>query len=116
MRRTLYVLGLAAAVALLLRVDWSPSDAANQLSLLVLLVLSAAAGFAAPRWAWLAGLVIGACLAVAHVACRLLEMSEPNRLEPAGWAGPITLLLLVVPAMLGAYAGFAVARLVNRTA
>ena len=49
MRRTLYVLGLAAAVALLLRVDWSPSDAVNQLSLLVLLVLSAAAGFAVAR-------------------------------------------------------------------
>ena len=116
MRGTLYLLGLAAAVALLLRVDWSPSDAANQLSLLVLLMLSAAAGFAAPRRAWLAGLVIGACLAVAHLVYRLLDLVEPYRLEPVGWAGPITLLVLIVPAMIAAYAGFTVAKLVNRTA
>lgn len=78
------------------------------------MVLSAAAGFAAPRSAWLAGLVIGACLALAHVVYRLLDLTEPYLLEPAGWRGPLALLVLVVPAMLGAYAGFAVARVVNR--
>lgn len=66
MRSGLYLVGVAATVGVLVWVDWSSSDIANQASMLVLLLGSSVLGFSAPRWAWLAGAALGGCLALAH--------------------------------------------------
>ena len=52
MRQFLYGFGLLMAVALLVWIDRSPSDVANQVSLLMLLIGAGLLGIAAPRWAW----------------------------------------------------------------
>lgn len=115
MRSVLYLGGLVAAAALLVWVDQSPSDVANQGSLLVLLAAAGSLGFACPGRAWLAGLVIGATLAAAHAGYIATGIHLPYAVEPAGWAGPATLLVLVVPATIAAYAGAGVARLIRRS-
>jgi hypothetical protein len=66
MRSGLYLVSVAATVGVLVWVDWSSSDIANQASMLVLLLGSSVLGFSAPRWAWLAGAALGGCLALAH--------------------------------------------------
>ena len=63
MRQFLYGFGLLMAVALLVWIDRSPSDVANQVSLLMLLIGAGLLGIAAPRWAWLSALLLGACVA-----------------------------------------------------
>ena len=105
MRSGLYLGGVAATVAVLLWVDWSPSDIANQASMLVLLLGSSALGFSAPRWAWLAGAAVGSCLAFAHAVYVAAGIRLRYEMTPSGWAGPATLLILVVPAIVAAYAG-----------
>lgn len=104
-RVTGYVAGLGGAVAALVMVDrLGTSDDSTKVSLLLLLVSAAALGFAAPRWAWLSGLVTGSAIAVA-------ELVTPPTHDPAG----LTLFVLVVPAMAGAYAGAGTAWLTRRT-
>jgi hypothetical protein len=49
MRPAMYVLGLLGAATVLVWVDQSPSDIANQASLLVLMLGAALLGLAAPR-------------------------------------------------------------------
>jgi hypothetical protein len=63
-----YAAGLACAVLALVAVDRSPSDIANQASLLVLLLTAGGLGLTRPHRAWIAGLVVGSCLAAAHAA------------------------------------------------
>jgi hypothetical protein len=113
MRTYGYATGLAVAVAVLLWVDRSPSEIANQAALLVLLLTAAAMGFAAPRRAWLAGLLLGASIAVAHMVYLTLGPALPYKAEPAGLSGAATLLILIVPAVIAAYVGAGVARLVR---
>jgi hypothetical protein len=105
MRSGLYLGGVAATVAVLVWVDWSPSDIANQASMLVLLLGSSALGFSAPRWAWLAGVSVGSCLALAHTVYVAAGIRLRYEMTPSGWAGPATLLILVVPAIIAAYTG-----------
>jgi len=114
MRVALFPTALAVAVALLVWVDRSPSDAANQASLLVLLVTAGLLGFARPGRAWLPGLIIGGSLAVAHAVYAAAGISLSYRSEPGGWVGAASLLLLIIPAMLAAYAGAGIARLIRR--
>jgi hypothetical protein len=96
MHRLGYLLGLATAAVLLVGLDRiGTSDDAGQVSLLVLLAASALLGFAAPRLAWLAGLVIGAALAAAN-------------------PGDALLLILIVPATVAAYLGAGTAWLIRR--
>jgi hypothetical protein len=102
MRPVSYVLGLLAASTLLMWVDHSPSDVANQAAMLVLVVSAAALGFAAPRWAWLSALVLGGCLAVTHVMYLAAGVALPYAMSPTGWAGPATLLILIIPAGIAA--------------
>lgn len=110
----LYLGGVAATVAALVWVDLSPSDVANQASVLVLVLGSGALGFAVPRQAWLAGLAVGGCLAVAHAVYTVADIRLRYPMSPSGWAGAITLLVLIVPAMVAAYAGAGVGALVRR--
>ena len=114
MRPSLYLCGLTGAVGLLVWVDRSPSDIANQVSLLVLLVGAAALGAAAPRHGWLSGVVIGSSIAFAHAIYLWMGISLPYPMSPRGWAGPLTLLVLVVPAVLAAYIGAVTARYAHR--
>jgi hypothetical protein len=100
-----YLLGLAAAVAALLWVDRSPSHDANQSALFVLLLGAAVLGFAAPRRAWLPGLVVGAAIAVEHSIYVALGWPLPYVSEPAGLVGAATLLVLIAPALVAAYLG-----------
>ena len=54
------------------------------LSLLVLLVGAAALGFAAPRRAWLAALVLGSAVALAEMVYIELVPCRPTRPRTAG--------------------------------
>jgi hypothetical protein len=109
-----YLAGLAVTIGALVLVDLSPSDVANQASLLVLGLGSALLGFAVPARAWLAGLAVGGCLAAAHAVYTAADIPLRYPMSPSGWAGVATLLVLVVPAMTAAYAGAGAAALVRR--
>jgi hypothetical protein len=110
----LYALGLFATAAMLIAVDYSPSDIANQASMLVLVLGAAALGLAAPRWAWLAALLLGATLAAAHAIYLAAGFPLPYKMSPAGWAGPASLLILIIPAGIAAYLGAGAAVLMRR--
>jgi hypothetical protein len=72
------------------------SDDAGQVTLAVLLLVAALMGVAAPRLAWLTGLVVGAAIGVAHLG------------------GDPLLFVLVVPAVVAAYLGGGARRLLGR--
>jgi len=114
MRSFGYAIGLVSAAAVLLWTDRSPSDVANQATLLVLLVATAVLGFAAPRRAWLPGLVLGGAISLAHIVYVTFGPALPYKAEPTGVGGAATLLVLIVPAMLGAYLGAGLARFLHR--
>jgi hypothetical protein len=106
MRAVAYVMALVLAAGVLVTVDrLGSSDDAGQVSLAVLLLVGAVLGFAAPRWAWLAGLVVGAAIAVANMVYVTLGPARAHPIEPGGLSGAATLLVLIVPAMLAAYLG-----------
>jgi hypothetical protein len=109
-----YAAGLACAVVILVMVDRSPSDIANQASLLVLLLTAGGLGLTRPRRAWLAGLVIGSCLAAAHAAYLVWGVELPYPMSPSGWVGALSLLLLLLPAFVAAYTGAAIRRAIQR--
>ena len=114
MRPGLYLLGLGGALAALVWVDRSPSDIANQASLLVLLLGAGLLGVIKPRWAWVSGLGLGSSLAAAHALYLATGHGLSYAMAPSGWAGPITLLVLLVPAFLAAYAGAGAGLLIRR--
>jgi hypothetical protein len=113
-RLGLYLGGVAVAVAALVLVDLSPSDIANQASLLVVVFGAGALGFAVPRLAWLAGVALGGCLAAAHAVYTAMDIPLRYPMSPSGWAGAGALLVLVVPAMIVAYVGAGAGTLVRR--
>ena len=101
----LYLLGFGGAAAVLVWVDQSPSEIANQASVLVLLLGAGLLGFIKPHWAWLSGVGLGGSLAAAHALYQSTGHPLPYAMSPSGWAGPITLLALLVPALIAAGAG-----------
>jgi peptidoglycan/LPS O-acetylase OafA/YrhL len=101
---------LVTAVALVLLDRAASSDDSGPFTLLVLLTASAMLGFAAPRRAWLPGLVLGAVVALANLAYVTVGPARQHPIEPRGVGGAATLLVLVVPATLAAYAGAATGR------
>ena len=116
MRAVGYGLGLAVAVALVVTLDRiGKSDDSSQVILLVLLVCAAALGFAAPRWAWLAGLTIGSAVAVTEMATAAWgpPPSHPTSIHSVG--GAATLFVLIVPALISAYLGAGAAWLRQRS-
>ena len=114
MRPVLYTFGLFASATMLIFVDYSPSDIANQASLLVLILGATALGIAAPRWAWLTALVLGGSLAAMHAIYLAARVPLPYQMSPAGWAGAATLLILIMPAGIAAYLGAGAVVLVQR--
>lgn len=109
-----YAFGVGAAAAMLVVVDRSPSDVANQTSVAVLLIVAFALGVCAPRRALMSGLAVGVCLAAAHAIYLTAHVRLPYPMEPAGWAGPISLLVLIVPALLAAFIGAGAGALARR--
>ena len=83
-----YLVGVAAAASVLVFLDRiGTSDDSSQVVLAALLVVAALLGLAAPRLAWLTGLVVGAAIGIAHLG------------------GDPRLFVLVVPAVVAAYLG-----------
>lgn len=109
-----YVVGIGCCIGLLILIDRSPSDVANQATLLVLLIAAGGLGAARPRRAWLVGLLVGAALPAAHAIYQGAGMPLPYPMSPAGWAGVWTLCALVLPALAAAYIGAAIARATQR--
>ncbi len=109
-----YAAGVVVSVAALVVVDrLGTSDDSSQVSLLVLLVGAAALGYAAPRRAWLSALLLGSAPAVSGLITAVADpaVAQP---KPGGPAGAATLFVLIVPALVAAYGGVAVARLRRR--
>lgn len=91
-------------------VNESRSDVANQATLGILILGSAALGFLW-RHAWIPALLIGSVVAVEHIAAITLGLAEPEMQLPPGWWGSATLLILLVPAFAAAYGGAGLRRL-----
>jgi hypothetical protein len=105
-----YGAALLLAVALVVGLDrLGRSDDSAMVVLVALVAAAALLGFAAPRRAWLAGLVIGAAVGVAHLVYATVGPALPYQPSPPGVGGAATLLALVVPGLLGAYLGAGVA-------
>lgn len=90
----------------------SPSDDASQFTLGAILLSAVLLGAIAPRRAWLVGIMIGSVVAVTHVISLAVGMPEPGVNLPAGWASTTSLLVLIVPAVIAAYAGSALRHLI----
>jgi len=102
---------LVATIALLVWVDRSPSDVANQAAVLILLVGGLGIGlYARGRW-WIPALALGATIAVARTAYVLMRVDLHDPHAPHTLAEIATLLVLVVPTLLTAGLG----RLLRRT-
>ena len=106
---------MAGAAALVLFLDRSPSDVANQVTLLALLVAAAALGFAIPGLRLLTGLVLGSALPVAHLVYVLAGVQLPYPSEPPGLVGALSLFVLVLPAALAAFVGGLAGRAMGRS-
>ena len=105
MRRALLLAGTAGAIAMIVALDRSPSDDAGQVTLGAILLASGVLGAAAGRRAWAVGIVIGSVVAVTHLVSLALRIPEPGVQLPPGWASSTSLFVLVVPALVAAYAG-----------
>ncbi len=109
--------GLTAGfVAALVLVDRSTSDVANQATLVLLLIFAAVLGAVRPRLAWLSGLLVGSTIAAARAVAELLGISPTDAQAPHTALAIAGLLVLIVPALLAAYAGAAVRRYLRRAA
>lgn len=91
--------GLAATIAVLVWLDRSPSDVANQAALLLLLVGGLGIGILGRRRWWVAALALGASIAVARTAYLLLGVDLHDPQAPHTVAQIATLLVLVIPAL-----------------
>src|SRR4051812_2873275 len=103
LRRTANVCLLAAVVLLIGYLNESGSDAANQLTLLALVVGSAALGYLWGRWWWLPAVVTGCTVAVQHIAAVALRVEEPGIHLPPGIWGFLSLFVLVVPTLIAGF-------------
>jgi hypothetical protein len=109
-----YVLGVGTAVTVLLSVDRSSSDIANQASLLILVGACGVLGFVRPGRAWLTAGIVGAAIPIAHLVYTTVGPELAYQVEPAGVPGALLLMVLLVPATVSALAGALVARRVSR--
>lgn len=103
---TVAVVGLG--VAALILVDRSSAEIANQASMLVLLVASGVGGARAGRLWPLVALAVGLALTTVHLVMIALG-APPAGMEPPGYAGALTLVVLVIPAAIAAGVGRALA-------
>jgi hypothetical protein len=104
-RRVLLIATTAGAIAMIVALDRSPSDDAGQVTLAAILVASGVLGAAVGRRAWVVGIVIGSVVALVHIVSLALRLPEPGLVLPPGWAGTLSLFVLVIPALIAAYLG-----------
>jgi hypothetical protein len=111
-----YGSGLAAAAVALAVVDQvGTSDDSSQVSLLLLLVAAAGFGFAAPRRAWVAGIVLGSAVAVSEISVAAWSLDRARGTAAGGVPAAATLLVLIAPAFVSAYLGAGAAWLRRRS-
>ncbi len=106
-------MALVLAIGALVWVDRSPSDVANQASLLVLLVGGLGIGLTTRRRLWLPVVLFGFTLAVAR-ACYVLfgvDLHDPS--APATVPAAAGLLVLVVPVAVTAGLGWILRRAIS---
>jgi hypothetical protein len=101
---------VAVSVALLGFLDWSPSDFANQATMLALLLTAGGLGFAVPGARLATGLILGSAVALLHLAYLLLGVRLPYETAPSGVVGAISIFVLVLPATVAAVVGGTVRR------
>jgi hypothetical protein len=99
------VTALTAVIAAVVLLNSSTSDVASQETLVCIVLGSAFVGFLWGRRPWLVALLVGGTVAAQHLVSLDLHLPEPGVHLPAGWLGTASLLILVLPALLGAYAG-----------
>jgi hypothetical protein len=84
---------------------------ANQATLAVLILGAVALGWLNPHAVRAVAGLTGLAVPVAHAVYLATGLRLPYATHPAGWAGPATLLVLVVPAAVAAAVGAAARRL-----
>jgi hypothetical protein len=110
-----YGIAMACATVAVVLVDLLPtSDDAGPVVLLVLVAAALALGALAPSLAWVTGLALGMAPAAATFVVLLVAPDRLHHLEPPGLAGATSLLVLCLPALLGAYAGAGLRWAANR--
>lgn len=92
----------------------SSSDIANQVTLALIIGGAGLVGFVWTRKPWLAGVLVGATVAVEHVIALALGVENPDIHLPAGWWSTTSLLVLLLPALIAAYSGAGLRRLTSR--
>lgn len=102
---------LCLVVVAIAVVNESASDLVNQLAMACIVGGAGLVGFVWMRRVWLAGLLTGCTVAVEHVVALALGVEIPDVHLPPGWWGSASLLILLVPALIGAYAGAGLRRL-----
>lgn len=104
---------LCVVVAAVAVVNQSASDIASQVTLAFIVLGAGLTGFVWARKAWLAAVIIGCTVAVEHVLALALGVESPDIHLPAGWWGSASLLVLLLPALIAAYSGAGLRRLVS---
>jgi hypothetical protein len=113
--RCAYWLALAAAAGAVGVLNGiGTSDDASQVVMAALLSAAAGLGWAMPRRAWLAGIVLGSVLPVTGMVQAALGVAGPVLPTPGGIAGAATLFVLLIPALAGASLGAGSHRLLTR--
>jgi hypothetical protein len=108
--RLVYASAVVCFAGVLVLVDRSDSDAANQVALLLLILFAAGLGALRPRQAWLSALIIGCTVAAARAFELLMGQIPTDPQAPLTLSTVATLLVLLVPAAVAAYAGAAARR------
>lgn len=113
MHRLPVVVATLGAIAVIAFLERSPSDDASQFTLGAILLSAGLLGAWAQRRAWLVGIVIGSVVALTHVVSLAVGDPEPGVTLPPGWASTTSLFVLVIPAVIAAYAGAALRHLLS---
>jgi hypothetical protein len=113
MHRVPVVVATLGAIVVIAFLERSPSDDASQFTLAAILLSAGLLGAWANRRAWLVGIVIGSVVAMTHVISLAARIPEPGVQLPPGWANTTSLFVLVIPAVIAAYVGAALRRLLT---
>lgn len=106
LRSAIYAAALAACAAGLTVLNArADADMGGQYAMAFLLASAGALGAAAPSRAWIPGIVLGVTLAAGGLIALALGAPPAPDMHPPGVAGEASLLALIAPAMVAAYAG-----------
>lgn len=101
---------LVAAMVVVALIDRSPSDIANQVTLLVLVGVAFAVGLWFRPKMVIAALLVGSTIAISRALGLLLGVETADPSAPRTWAQVASLLVLTVPALVAAGVGAFVRR------